>query len=339
MLPSLQEFSFAEIAQARRIRALLAVSLDLSLLCDCRCLYCGNEAGQPHPDELSWEELRRVAGEALALGVQHVCIIGAGEPTLDGRLLPLLRFLRPHCSHLDLFTNGSGLTRELCRELVRLEVKVVVKLESLDASVHDRLVGRPGACSAARDGLRRLREAGQPCSLIQTQSVITTLNIRGLPDLWRWSREQGYDPFVERLTPRGRARTSGLLPAPAQLRSLFLKLQELDRRCFGRDWPLRPVWAAAGCLRHYYACHIDNRGRVLPCSGLDIVVGDLRRQPLAEILRSSPVIRDLRHLEATVKGTCSECELKPGCYGCRAAAYQATGDYLAADPFCWRVCA
>ncbi|MFV9645436.1 MAG: hypothetical protein ACNYWU_06395, partial [Desulfobacterales bacterium] len=30
------------------------------------------------------------------------------------------------------------------------------------------------------------------------------------------------------------------------------------------------------------------------------------------------------------------CEKAEYCYGCRGAAYQLTGDYLASDPLCWK---
>lgn len=40
--------------------------------------------------------------------------------------------------------------------------------------------------------------------------------------------------------------------------------------------------------------------------------------------------------ELTIKGPCNSCDMTDGCYGCRGAAYQLTGDYLASDPLCRR---
>ena len=37
-----------------------------------------------------------------------------------------------------------------------------------------------------------------------------------------------------------------------------------------------------------------------------------------------------------IKGECRDCDKAEECYGCRGAAYQLTGDYLASDPTCWR---
>ncbi|MFH0913969.1 MAG: hypothetical protein V1849_01610, partial [Chloroflexota bacterium] len=41
-------------------------------------------------------------------------------------------------------------------------------------------------------------------------------------------------------------------------------------------------------------------------------------------------LRDL----SNIKGKCGSCEYKRVCGGCRARAYEATGDYLEAEPYC-----
>jgi len=45
------------------------------------------------------------------------------------------------------------------------------------------------------------------------------------------------------------------------------------------------------------------------------------------------VFRDLRDL-TRYKGKCGRCEFIRVCGGCRARAYETTGDYLAEEPFC-----
>ena len=60
-----------------------------------------------------------------------------------------------------------------------------------------------------------------------------------------------------------------------------------------------------------------------------------RLEPLADILRDSDVIQNLKRHRETIKGPCRECDRAAECYGCRGAAFQMTGDYLASDPLCW----
>ncbi|MNL35450.1 hypothetical protein D3C87_1574830 [compost metagenome] len=64
-----------------------------------------------------------------------------------------------------------------------------------------------------------------------------------------------------------------------------------------------------------------------------IVLGNVRESNL-EALWAHPVLEELRTRRIT--GKCASCELFEVCGGgSRAAAYGATGDYMAPDPHCW----
>jgi radical SAM protein with 4Fe4S-binding SPASM domain len=89
------------------------------------------------------------------------------------------------------------------------------------------------------------------------------------------------------------------------------------------------------CLRHKFSCLVGARGEVMPCVGVNLPIGNVRRQPLADILAASQVLKDLKNHRETIKGPCRTCDKIANCYGCRGAAYQLTGDYLASDPLCW----
>jgi radical SAM protein with 4Fe4S-binding SPASM domain len=73
----------------------------------------------------------------------------------------------------------------------------------------------------------------------------------------------------------------------------------------------------------------------MPCVGIPIAVGNIREAPLRTIIDDSEVIQNLRNFTETIKGPCATCEKAGECYGCRGAAYNLTGDYLASDPMCW----
>lgn len=74
----------------------------------------------------------------------------------------------------------------------------------------------------------------------------------------------------------------------------------------------------------------------MPCVGVTIALENIRNQRLADILKNSEVVRNLKNYREMIKGACGSCEKSSECYGCRGAAYQLTGDYLASDPTCWR---
>ena len=239
----------------------------------------------------------------------------------------------------SIFTNGSGINAKLAKILYDLKIKVILKINSLDPLVHDTLVGKKGGYRLTMRGLDQLLNAGYPDAnhRLIIESVVTKTNLDGLPELWCWCRERDFSPFFERLAPLGRA-TDGesLGVSPQQLFQLFNQLKHIDETRFGYKWTIQPPWSAQRCSRHFYNCHIDIEGNVLPCPGVDIPVGNIREKSLKDILASSQIINDLRHIDERIKGTCATCELKRQCYGCRGTAYHVTGDYLASDPLCWK---
>jgi radical SAM protein with 4Fe4S-binding SPASM domain len=88
-----------------------------------------------------------------------------------------------------------------------------------------------------------------------------------------------------------------------------------------------------GCLGGSSFCFISHTGQVQPCGYLEVDCGRIREKGFEEIWNSSPVFSDLRDLNK-YKGKCGRCEFIKVCGGCRARAYEITGDYLAEEPFC-----
>lgn len=81
-------------------------------------------------------------------------------------------------------------------------------------------------------------------------------------------------------------------------------------------------------------CFVDHIGGVFPSGFLTVECGNVRRQPVSEIYRTSKVFNELRDT-SLLKGRCGRCEYRDMCSGgSRARAYAITGDYLAEDPLC-----
>ncbi len=90
-------------------------------------------------------------------------------------------------------------------------------------------------------------------------------------------------------------------------------------------------------LRWWERTAADTLGNVSPCPGVDLKVGNIRERSLHELLSTSEVFRNLREIRQRIEGECRDCHLSEKCYGCRGAAYQETGNYLASDTLCWHV--
>ena len=332
------EFSEEQIRQAASAGRLLSMEIELSRRCNFRCSYCYVPHESELRNELRREEIEDVILQAKALGARKIILLG-GEPSIYPELAGIIDFLGEQGLEIEMFTNGSGVDDRLAALLARHRVRVVLKMNSRDAAVQDRLAGVPGAAKIIDKALAALRAAGYPTEqrFLAVSTVICRQNIAELPALWRWLRGAGIEPYFEIITPQANALVNPWLDVDrTEIRELFFQLSDLDRREFGRTWDPQPPLVGNRCMRHQVSCLVTARGEVMPCVGVTIPLGSIRRRPLADILRTSEVIANLKNFRQTIKGHCHDCDKGEICYGCRGAAYQLTGDYLAADPTCWR---
>ncbi|WP_028584013.1 radical SAM/SPASM domain-containing protein [Desulfogranum mediterraneum] len=332
------EFSEAEVRQAAAENRLLSMEIEFSRVCNFRCSYCYVEEEGTRAGELSRRELRELIRQARELGARKIIVLG-GEPSIYPHLREMLSFIDAQGMAIELFTNGSGITPELASFLAEKQARVALKLNSRDPEIQDRLAGRLGASALIQQALAALRGAGYPSRerFLAISTVICRQNIAELPALWQWLRREGIEPFFEVITPQANALDNDWLGVtPAELKTLFTALAELDQSQFGRSWTPQPPLVGNRCMRHQVSCVVTASGEVMPCVGVTIPLGNIRQTPLGEILATSQVIADLKNYRQTIKGECRDCEQAAECYGCRGAAYQLTGDYLASDPTCWR---
>lgn len=332
------EFSEEEIREAVAANRLLSMEIEFSRACNFRCVYCYLENRTAAADELSRREIKDVILQAKALGARKIIILG-GEPSIYPHLVEMLRFIGGHGLEIEMFTNGSGITGDLAAVLAGQKARVVVKMNSRTAEIQDRLAGTKGAFTVIGQALECLRQAGYPSEdrVLAVSTVICRQNIDELPALWQWLRTRDIEPYFEILTPQANAlENSWLDVSTRELHDLFSRLSTIDREQFGRVWEPQPPLVGNRCMRHQVSCVVTARGDVMPCVGVTIPLDNIRRRPLADILQSSEVIANLKNYRKTIKGPCRTCEKSSECYGCRGAAYQLTGDYLASDPTCWR---
>lgn len=332
-------FTAADIAEANARGKLLTMELELSRICNLRCIYCYAASGSQLANELSFDEIIDAMDQGVKLGARKIIVLGGGEPMAYPRIMDVLRAIHARGVEIELFTNGTLLTREIIDEFKELQVSPVIKFNSLRPDVQDYLAGKDGSHASMQEGLEMLLDAGYPTETLSlgAQTVICQPNFDELPTMWRWLRSRNIIPYFETITEQGRAKEHGTLAVPpAQLHRLFEELSRIDREEFGVKWEPKPPVAAFTCQRHLFSCTVTSLGDVIPCPGVDVPAGNIRQLPLSRILSESEVFKNLRNIRTTIKGECKECELSAECYGCRGMAYHFTGDYLASDPLCWR---
>lgn len=332
------EFTEEEIRQAVAAERLLSMEIEFSRVCNFRCSYCYVDAGIECTNELSREEIKNVILQAKELGARKIIILG-GEPSIYPHLVEMLRFLGQEGLEIEMFTNGSGIDQELAAVLAEERVRIALKLNSRDEKIQDQLAGKKGAWQIINRALAALQAAGYPSKelFLAISTVICRQNIAELPAMWRWLREADIEPYFEVITPQANALgNNSLNVGPGELKELFVRLSAIDQEKFGRTWEPQPPLVGNKCMRHQVSCLVTATGDVMPCVGVTIPQGNIRHNRLASILKNSEVVNNLKNYRQMIKGPCRSCEKAAECYGCRGAAYQLTGDYLASDPTCWR---
>lgn len=183
-------------------RALRDLRISVTDRCNFRCPYCmpaelfGRDfAFLPREQVLSFEEITRLAGIFVTLGVTKLRITG-GEPLVRRDLPVLISELAglraPDGVPVDLTltTNGSAL-RPLAGPLREAGLaRITVSLDSLDDAVAGRMNGVDFPVSRVLDGIAAARSAG--LAPIKVNTVVRRgLNEASIVPLARWARNEG----------------------------------------------------------------------------------------------------------------------------------------------------
>jgi radical SAM protein with 4Fe4S-binding SPASM domain len=328
------DFTPEEALEAAKQNRLLSAEIEFNRSCNFRCLYCyaaGSAAELPH--EAAVKAIRDVA----KLGARKIVILG-GEPLLCRRLKEYILLAESLGMGSEIFTNASLVDEAWAQFFFEHNCRVAVKLNSLDPVVHDHLTGAPGSLEKTLRAIDILQKAGLDDQRLAASSVICSANEKEVVSLWKYLRSRHIKPYLEIMTPQGRLLEHRDLEVhPHRLKEIFDEIAAFDR-AQGFEWDPQPPLVGATCLRHQYSCVISATGDVYPCVGMTIKLGSVLEKPLAEIIFNSKILNQLKDFRNMIKGPCRTCEKADRCYGCRGAAYQLTGNYLASDPLCWRNC-
>jgi cyclic pyranopterin phosphate synthase len=211
----------------------------------------------PRDEILSYEEIRRLAGVFVGLGVRKLRLTG-GEPTLRRGLPELVAMLAelrtPNGDELDIAvtTNGSAL-RRLAQPLADAGLsRVTVSLDSLDDATFRRMNGVDFPVAKVLDGIDAAVEAG--LGPVKINVVLKRgENDAGILDLAGWAREAGHVlRFIEYMdvgTTNG-WRLDDVVPASQVIETI------------SRTWPLEteaPTYAGEVAQRYRY---VDGGGEI-----------------------------------------------------------------------------
>lgn len=303
------EFSGNKIEKAWKERKLLLLLLAYNENCNLTCPFCFTEHGTKARLELKKQgidaelltpdELEGLIDQGKELGVESVCFYGEGEPLLDKDL-----FFRlvDYCNKGNItpvvFTNGTLVDEGIAKKLFENKVSVVGKLYSLNPKVNEYLTGNKGIYKYVNHNsakvpshVKFLLETGLAnTNRFALHTVVTSENYSEIPDIWRWEREHGIIPYADFLYLPGRV-AEKLDVSKGEREKMCREIWKLDKG-LGYHYPFQtgPNLGNRTCDTRATLV-IGAHGIARLCSATYVFVGDVRNEPLKDILKKQEKIK------------------------------------------------
>jgi AdoMet-dependent heme synthase len=334
------------------------VAWEVTRSCNLSCVHCRASAERgPYPGELDTTKSMEILDQIAHTG-NPIVILTGGEPLLRKDIFDIARRGDELGLRMVMASNGTLITAETAEKMKTSGIKrVSISLDGPDAESHDRFRQVQGAFEGSLRGIKILRESGIEFQINTTVTRHNKEEISRILDLAIELGAAAHHIFL--LVPTGRAKEminqeieaseyEALLSwfydlrdktplhlkatcAPHYYRILRQKAHEkgemVDFDHYGLDAVTR------GCLGGTSFCFISHEGIVQPCGYLELDSGDLKKNSFLEIWNDSDIFKNLRNFSG-YKGKCGVCEYRKFCGGCRARAFEVTGDYMEAEPLC-----
>jgi radical SAM protein with 4Fe4S-binding SPASM domain len=319
--------------------------------CNLRCAHCYQEGY--HFPNLGLSDLLRIANEiSFTLGkwdmYGRISLTG-GEPFMSPYLFDLLDYFEhdERTKQLDILTNGTCIDEN---SIGRLKVyqklrQIQISLDGATQAVHDAVRGN-GVYSRVVETIHKLRKNNIEVSLMFT---LMRQNMNEAVQVIDFAETHGVNAVtVERVTPCGNSSIKDILDA-GEIRDIYnaitVRANKVNSSLTVRR--LRPLWIhtetfnnredgkiGGFCPVGFTSIAILWDGTVLPCRRLNIPIGNVLKEKLFHIWYGSDVLWRIRD-KNNLRGKCHNCQNINRCGGCRAIAYETTGDYMGEDMQCW----
>lgn len=334
------------------------VAWEVTRSCNLACVHCRAAAlDRPYDHELTTAEAFDLLDNIVSFA-SPIIILTGGEPLLRPDIFEIAAYGSRKGLRMTMAPNGTLITENKARKMVDSGIqRISVSLDGATAASHDAFRGVPGAYDGALRGIGLARRVALD---FQINTTITRQNLSELPDIQNLAVSLGaVAHHVFLLVPTGRGKN-------IEDQAIDAEQYEQALNWFYEQKYEVPMQLKATCAPHYYRilrqrakqdgkkvtfdsfgldamtrgclggtgfCFISHVGRVQPCGYLELNCGNIRDQQFSEIWRDSRVFKDLRDF-SRYQGKCGRCEYIRVCGGCRARAYESTGNYLAEEPLC-----
>ncbi len=338
--------------------SLRLVAWEVTRTCNLACIHCRAAAlDRPYPNELSSQECFSVLDQIGEIG-KPIIILTGGEPLLRPDIFEIAAYGNARGFRMTMAVNGTLLTRGKADRMVQAGIqRISISIDGATASSHDAFRQVQGAFQGALGGIDNAKAAGLD---FQINTTITKQNLHELAAIQDLAVSLGaVAHHIFLLVPMGRGKDldeQGISAeqyedtlhwfyeqkdkVPLQLKATcaphYYRILRQRAKSEGKEVTMQSFGLDAmtrGCLGGTGFVFLSHLGQVQPCGYLELDCGNVREKSFKEIWENSEVFRNLRDFKK-YEGKCGRCEYVRVCGGCRARAYESTGNYLAPEPLC-----
>ncbi|MFC1857287.1 radical SAM protein [Thermodesulfobacteriota bacterium] len=348
----LPDFSLWEKIKGKR--TLASFDLEITARCNnnCRHCYINLPAGDKlaKEKELSFEELKEIADEAVSLGALW-CLITGGEPLLREDFFDIYLYLKRKGLLVSLFTNATLITDEHIRLFKKYPPRdIEVSVYGVTKETYESVTRSPGSYSAFTRGLDLLLVNGIKLHL---KAMALRSNFHELPEIARFCKERTRDYF--RFDPFLHLRFDGNHIRNEEIKSerlspetiVYLERSDPERweaLRKGCDKLIITEFPYADC-NHLFHCGAGNGNFIVSYDGLFRLcsslwhpgcVYNLKKGSLADFWHDFiPRVQDMKSNRQEFLGKCRICRFINFCMWCPAHAHLETEEMDApVDYFC-----
>jgi heme b synthase len=287
-----------------------------------------------------------------------VIILTGGEPLLRADIFDLAGYGTRKGFRMVMATNGTLITQENVKAMKGSGIqRISISLDGPDAETHDAFRKVKGSFEGSLRGIEVARKEELP---FQINTTITKTNLHLIEKILGLAVDLGavaHHIFLLVPTGRGKELQDQEISALDYEKTLHWFYEQNDRVTLQLKATCAPHYyrilrqrakkegkkitpqthgldaVTRGCLGGISFCFISHVGQVQPCGYLDLDGGNVREKPFQEIWAKSSIFQDLRNFDG-YHGKCGPCEFRKVCGGCRARAYEISGDYMGEEPYC-----
>ena len=300
--------------------------LEVTHRCNCRCIHCYE--GDYHcssANPLTLAEWKRVIDQLVEHGIKQAVVIG-GEPSLNNDTVEILAYLSSYHINTTVFSNGISISEELKQEIVENRMHFKCSLYGFNAKTHDFITKHPGSFEKLTNNILYFRDHSVDVTIAV---VIMKENEQFYDEILKYVKSLGVRYRFDVIREVFGGSQSKHVPCNADIIRSVMRTSPIFAKVSKEKFDI----AAFHNSCWFSKLAICEDGTVLPCVfERDTVLGNIRKQQLADILNSEKLHNCWNYSMDKVK-MCCKCEFRFACRDCRPLA-SASGCQDAKNPRC-----